>query len=228
MMLNNRGLGVLLNTNPLIGLVFWLCTISSEAAMLDIYIVDVDGKAVPELIVYAEPMHQQALPSNQERIEVGQYHKAFAPYVSVTQLGNAIQFSNQDDITHHIYSAVGQNKFSFKIKAGTQLLKKDFVEQGEVAMGCNIHDWMSGYLLLLTTPYYTKTDHQGLAQLEVSVAGGYRLTVWHPQLQEPNKQLERVIDVQHNQEITLKLTQVLAALPNQKNDEDFEFLSDYE
>ena len=98
------------------------------------------------MVVYLQPEDDISLPFNEKVVEVGQFDRSFTPYISIMQLGNKVNFKNKDDITHHIYSPIGDNKFSFKIRAGESQMKSDFQQTGEVAMGCNIHDWMSGYL----------------------------------------------------------------------------------
>lgn len=201
--------------------------ISSFAVNVSVTTLSVKGKPLTGLVVYVEPLEHQAMPVNHKTVVVGQHFKAFAPYISVTQLGNPVEFINQDDITHHIYSAVGKDRFSFKIKAGQQRIKTNFSEPGEVAMGCNIHDWMSGYLLLLKTPYYAKTDSNGKVVLTIIQPGKYQLTVWHPQMQEPNNRIKQIIDLQTDKTITIRLTSNMKPLPAQKSADDFDFLSDY-
>lgn len=180
-----------------------------------------------DLIVYLEPLDEIPLPTTTKTIEIDQRNKAFTPYISVMQLGNKVNFINQDDITHHIYSPIGDNKFEFKIRAGKQLLKADFQAAGEVAMGCNIHDWMSGYLLILDTPYFAKTNKKGEASLSVAQAGRYTLTVWHPQLTTPDHKISQTVNLTADQSITVNVEGKLTLLPVQKSDEDFDFLNDY-
>lgn len=102
------------------------------------------------MVVYLQPQDDIFLTLNENIVEVGQFDRSFTPYISVIQLGNTVNFKNRDDITHHIYSPIGDNKFSYKINAGQSASKSDFQQTGEVAMDCNIHDWMSGYLLNIT------------------------------------------------------------------------------
>jgi len=56
---------------------------------------------------------------------------------------------------------------------------------GIVALGCNIHDWMIAYIVILPTPWFAKTDTGGGAVVGGLPAGRYRLEVWHPRLAKP-------------------------------------------
>ena len=179
------------------------------------------------MVVYLQPQDDISLPLNENIVEVGQFDRSFTPYISVMQLGNTVNFKNRDDITHHIYSPIGDNKFSYKINAGQSASKSNFQQTGEVAMGCNIHDWMSGYLLILDTPLFGKTNQAGILSLAVPQLGKYQLIVWHPQLDTANNRFSQQVDLSVNHNITVKLENKILKISEQKNEEDFDFLSDY-
>jgi hypothetical protein len=56
-----------------------------------------------------------------------------------------------------------------------------FDRPGLVTLGCNIHDWMVGYVMVVSTPHFGKTDASGNVRLRELPAGGYQVHVWHPQ-----------------------------------------------
>ena len=203
----------------------WSCQLFAQ--QIQIEVVDPKQKPVADVVAYIVPLDQQDLPTTDNIIEIGQFDKSFAPYISVMQKGNTVKFSNRDDITHHIYSPLGANKFSFKIKAGQHHTKTDFDQAGVVTMGCNIHDWMSGHLLILDTPYFAKTDKKGAATIDILQQGKYQLTIWHPQLKEPENRLSLIFNSKEKQKLQLALTQAMNNIPEQSNEDDFDFLSDY-
>ncbi|WDD98586.1 hypothetical protein [Thalassomonas actiniarum] len=208
-------------------LAFALLSLPLHALSLKVQVVDPADKPLENMVVYLEPLGGQQQGKTTKTVDIGQVNKTFTPYISVIQSGNAVRFYNQDDITHHIYSVTGSHKFSIKIRSGQEMLKQDFVETGEVVMGCNIHDWMSGYLLVLDTPYFDKTNSGGQLILDVAEPGQYRITVWHPQLQEKNNRLVQAFTLLENKSIILKLNQMMAEIPQQQSDDDFYFLSEY-
>jgi hypothetical protein len=58
-------------------------------------------------------------------------------------------------------------------------------------LGCNIHDGMLGYILVVDTPYFGLTDGNGSLQLDAP-QGEYAIHVWTPRarpavLPEPSK-----------------------------------------
>ncbi|WDE05898.1 hypothetical protein SG34_002910 [Thalassomonas viridans] len=215
------------NFRPLLFFVFCFWSLTSHAIEVKVQVVDPAAKPLENIVVYLEPLDGQQQAKTGKTLDIGQVNKTFTPYISVMQSGNTVRFYNQDDITHHIYSVTGSHKFSIKIRSGEQMLKQDFTQAGEVVMGCNIHDWMSGYLLVLDTPYFDKTDSQGQLVLDVAEPGQYRLTAWHPQMQEKDNRLVKTFALPENQSIIFKLNQTMAEIPQQQSDDDFYFLSEY-
>ena len=185
------------------------------------------GTKLADMVVYLEPLDGQILERSSKEVVVGQLGKSFAPYISVSQVGSKVNFVNQDDITHHIYSAGSDNKFSFKIRAGKTNSSTLFEHASEVAMGCNIHDWMSGYLLLVNTPHFGKTDEAGQVSFNLAEHGKYKVVVWHPQMQADNNRMTQEKDITKHDTFTFTLKNEMENIPTQENDDDFEFLSDY-
>tara|TARA_R110001583_G_scaffold22238_1_gene83541 strand:- start:15138 stop:15716 length:579 start_codon:yes stop_codon:yes gene_type:complete len=187
----------------------------------------VNNKPLNNIVVYLEPLMNQSLPQRKESISVTQNNKAFAPYITVSQSSSKVNFVNKDDITHHIYSANSENKFSFIIRSGEKNATKQFNHSAEIAMGCNIHDWMSGYLVVVDTPYFAKTDQQGIASFSVDELGKYRIVIWHPQMQEKNNRM--MIDKNLSEDrsiIAVTLQKEMNEIPQQISP-DFDFISDY-
>ena len=198
------------------------------AAGITVEVVDVNNKAVAGLVVYLEPLENQYLQSTQVKpLIIYQSDKAFSPYVSVISKGAIATFSNKDDITHHIYSVASKNRFSFRIKSGSSNQTEPLSVTGKILMGCNIHDWMSGYLMIVDTPLYSKTNPYGETTLEIPVLGRYNLVVWHPQLSEKNQSISREITVTDGKHYQVRLTKEMAEFTGQENPDGFDFLDDY-
>jgi len=218
----------------LIASVFFTNMSSVHGQNIVIEVLDPQSVGVGDVVVYLTPLETNiSLPKNTTPLIITQKNKKFAPYLAVTQQGSALSFNNQDDFTHHIYSVAGKNRFEFKIKAGKDKTSPILNHAGEIAMGCNIHDWMSGYVLVVDTPYYGKTNQQGKATFDLSSAGKYKVVVWHPQLELKNYRFEKLFEVnsttQSNPPLAwkIKLPKTLLPVPEQENQDEFEFLEGY-
>ena len=71
-----------------------------------------------------------------------------------------------------------------------------FDKPGVVVLGCNIHDWMLGYVYVTDDPWFATSDDDGSLKLDQLPAGRYRVTLWHPQSVDMQPQSGGEIDVQ--------------------------------
>ena len=117
----------------------------------------------------------------------------FIPYVTVVQVGTAIDFPNNDTTRHHVYSFSPPKRFEIKLYVGKPGQPVVFDKPGEVAIGCNIHDWMESHVLVVESPYFAKTAADGRALVANVPAGRYRLRLWHPlQKAQPQPQSQPI------------------------------------
>jgi plastocyanin len=141
---------------------------------------DTSGKPVADAVVYAAPVSGPLEARASRTMAVEQLDREFVPYVSVIQTGTAVAFPNRDAILHHVYSFSPAKTFEFKLYTGKSPSEVRFDKPGIVTLGCNIHDWMIAYILVVSTPHFARTDESGVARIRDIPAGGYELRVWHP------------------------------------------------
>jgi plastocyanin len=190
---------------------------------VQVSVQDKNGNAVSNIVVYLTPLDGQKLPQSSDIVTVSQKNRAFSPYITVSQTQKTVHFVNHDDITHHIYSADNDNKFAFKIRAGDEHFSENFNREAEIAMACNIHDWMSGYLLIVDTPYFAKTDNNGEVSFSLNNMGNYRVVVWHPQLPTEQHRLSQEQNIIDNTKLSFILTKDLESIPTQESSEGFDY-----
>lgn len=165
----------------------WLCSASVLAADLSVQLTDAQGGAVADAAVYALPTNGRP-PKGSLKAVIGQADKTFIPYVSVVQAGTAVSFPNRDTVRHHVYSFSAPKVFDLKLYAGTPAQPVVFDKPGLVALGCNIHDWMLAYVLVVDTPWFGVSQDKGEALIENLPSGDYKLVVWHPRMREETMQ----------------------------------------
>ncbi|PTP50615.1 hypothetical protein [Vibrio splendidus] len=163
---------------------FILISAKLEAQPISVQVSQQGGAPVTNAVVEIHVRQPQVRESKQRQtLIISQNDRKFSPFISVVEVGRKVEFINQDRISHHIYSLVGPEQFSFMLKPGNNKMQKVFWSTGIAAMGCNIHDWMSGYLKIVGTPYYGLTDEQGTFKLQLPIDYSIsNVTVWHPQL----------------------------------------------
>ena len=93
------------------------------------------------------------LPEKRGREIVDQINLEFVPHVKPVVVGSPVYFPNKDDVRHHVYSFSPAKRFELPLYSGTPAAPVVFDRPGIVAIGCNIHDWMLGYIYVAETPY---------------------------------------------------------------------------
>jgi hypothetical protein len=142
------------------------------------------------------------------RAAMAQKDIAFTPGTLVVAKGASVAFPNLDKVRHSVYSFSKAARFEIDLYGRDQTRSQDFPLPGTVALGCNIHDEMRGYIRVVDTPYAGKTDQSGIVKLTTVPAGGYQMNVWHPRARTPGGEFRRSFRVsagQAMQTITLSL-----------------------
>ncbi len=155
--------------------------IAAAPATLAATVKDAKGALVTDAVVSLIPLDSPAPAPAEPPAEIAQQTQEFLPYVTVVQAGTQVVFPNRDTVQHHVYSLSKAKKFELPLYNPGQKESLVFESTGLVTLGCNIHDWMIAYLLVVPTPYFAKTDDQGRATV-AAPAGRYRAEVWHPRL----------------------------------------------
>jgi len=156
-----------------------LLTVEVDAASFEAMVRLPSGGPLPDAAVVLEPVSGKA-PTQMTRVRIEQRDREFVPYLSIVQKGAPITFPNHDKIKHHVYSFSPAKTFELKLYSGQPAQPVVFDTAGEVALGCNIHDWMEAHVLVVDTPWFARTGADGIAHIKHVPPGEYRLRVWHP------------------------------------------------
>lgn len=179
-----------------------------QAATLDAFVTDEAGKPLADAVVVATPSGDTAGRSaGGKTSDVAQQGRQFMPYVRAVQAGTAVSFPNRDDVRHHVYSFSPAKVFELKLYRGTPEKPIVFDKPGVVTLGCNIHDWMLGYIYVTDSPYFGVSGADGHVNMSNLPAGAYVVRAWHPASIASEADSQRGIDVARdtNQELAFKL-----------------------
>lgn len=166
----------------LLGCAGALLAASAQAADVQVQVQDASGRPLADAVVFLESEQARRQVRPVAGLEMAQNHKQFVPQVLIVPVGSEVRFPNHDTVRHHVYSFSPAKKFELKLYAGTPAQPVRFEQSGVVVLGCNIHDQMVGWVLVLDTPYYAQTSASGQAALSAVPAGRYRLRTWHARL----------------------------------------------
>ena len=155
----------------------------AQTAEIAARVVDEQGRPVADAVVVAVPSDGSLrLPARPREGVVDQVDKEFTPKVTAILVGTSVSFPNNDNVRHQVYSFSPAKRFELPLYAGVPAQPVVFDKAGVVVLGCNIHDWMVGYVYVSESPYFAKTGQDGRALIGELPPREYVVRVWHAQL----------------------------------------------
>jgi len=190
-----------------------------HAETIDVIVVDADGVPVPEVAVFIEQDGVSAQRAAPASAIMDQRDQQFVPHVLVVQMGASVLFPNNDTIGHHVYSFSKPNDFVLPLYTGDPHDPVTFNHDGVVMLGCNIHDHMLGYIVVVDTEIFGLTDASGRVSLRVAdSARSYVVNIWSPRIRDGEQERRKVVDNASStkSELTFALQKKLRAPHQQK------------
>lgn len=187
---------------------FSVCAQSHPSITFDI--TDAEGTAVRNSVITLTPTDGKYPQDNGPKPQaiMNQIDKQFVPHVLVVQTNTEISFPNADNLFHHVYSFSPTKQFELKLYKEFTAEPLLFEAPGVVDIGCNIHDWMLGYIVVSDSPYFVKTDENGQGSLQLP-KGEYTLTYWHPEMQNAMPFASKTLTVTESTTISASLDSVV-------------------
>lgn len=166
--------------DPVLGLLAYCAASCAWATPLSVTVVDANGMLV-DAVVSLEQARPVAAGGAPRTVEMDQVNSQFVPAVLAVRTGTLVRFPNNDQIRHQVYSFSAAKRFELPLFQGSTAAPVRFDQAGLVTVGCNIHDWMLGYIYVTQDPWYGVTDSKGQVTFANLPTGSYSLTLWHPQ-----------------------------------------------
>ena len=152
-------------------------------------------KSAENIAVYVDVIADKKFDAPKDHVVVDQRKMTFIPLVVVVQQGTTVEFLNSDPVGHNVYwpSISGNKKLSHNLGTWPKGEKKPFQfnDLGTASLLCNVHPEMSGYVVVVPTPYFAVTDKEGNFEIKNIPAGKYTLKTWS----EDGKPTSQAVDV---------------------------------
>lgn len=117
---------------------------------------------------------------------VNQHHLEFVPHVLVILKGTTVDFLNSDPTLHNVYWPWISGNKKLARNLGTRPEGKTvsfaYDNLGIVPLLCNVHPEMSGYVVVVSTPYFAVTGSGGSFAIKGVPPGHYTLKGWSEKL----------------------------------------------
>jgi len=169
------------------------CPAAAYAAPVTIDLRGPDGAVLTDAVVMVEVPGARA-DALRGPFVMEQKAIAFQPHVLVVPVGASVSFPNRDTVRHHVYSFSKAKKFDLKLYGREDQRSIVFGTAGIVMLGCNIHDSMSGVIVVSATPYAAKVNGAGRVTFDVP-AGSATVRVWSPSIRAAGNSLSQSITI---------------------------------
>src|SRR5579864_6460546 len=145
--------------------------------------VSVQGlRSAQDIAVYIDAIPGKHFDAPAQHVVIDQRKMTFVPHVAVVLQGATVDFLNSDPVGHNVYwpSISGNKKLAHNLGTWPQGETKSFTftELGAVPLLCNVHTQMSGYVVVVPTPYFAVTDAQGKFLIKDVPPGHYVIKAW--------------------------------------------------
>lgn len=181
------------------------------AGTVQVRVVGPDEQPVSDVAVFVQQSGSANTNARKPAAAVmDQRNRRFVPHILVVQKGAAVSFPNSDVIAHHVYSFSKLNRFVLPLYKGTPPDAVVFDHDGVVILGCNIHDGMLGYIVVVDTDVFAKTNDDGRAELTIDdSATSYEINIWSPRIRDTEGHLVQTVSGTVSGEITFALEKKL-------------------
>lgn len=168
----------------------------APAATVSIDVRGADGKPLAGAVVMVDTAAKPVVPVKLGYAYVmAQQNITFVPHILIVPTGSSVSFPNRDKVRHHVYSFSKAKKFDLKLYGRDETRSVVFDKPGVVALGCNIHDAMSGFIHVVDTPFAAQTDADGHVVLTGVPAGVASVRVWHPTIRANDNMLTQAVTI---------------------------------
>jgi len=132
----------------------------------------------PLAVVYLEGNF--APPASLPTKSIAQKDLDFVPALLPVQAGTRVEFPNEDDTYHNIFSYSPAKRFDLgRYRPDERPIPSEiFDKPGLVTLRCDIHEHMRGLILVLNTPHFVTTDSAGHFRLTGLPPGKFTLKAW--------------------------------------------------
>jgi len=106
----------------------------------------------------------------------------YDPHVAVVPVGTTVEYHNSDTVSHNVHTYPKRNlAMNPTIPAGAKETQK-LEKVDEIQIGCDIHPWMSSYLIVTDTPFYAVSGKDGSFSIAGLPEGTHKVDWWHEKL----------------------------------------------
>lgn len=208
--------------------------IQNGSTSTQITIVDTQGRLLNNIVVELSALETDSTNTSLQEDHtpnltvMEQINQQFVPHILAVPAGTHVSFPDTDTVRHHVYSFSKAKSFEIAISQQSIPSSIVFEKAGIVELGCNIHDWMLGYIYVAESPFFTQTNEAGNAIFSSLESGEYEVKIWHPRLHQKDLQKTYKLNITSKQVNQLTITLTHKLIPSYAEFDNVHGLGEYE
>jgi plastocyanin len=139
-------------------------------------------KELSNAVVWIENPPGDAPPAKESKVEMDQKACVFIPRIVVVPAKGTVFFLNSDRLLHNIHATPSLNVEVNRTQPKNRSIPVTFAKPEIVRISCDLHPWMTAWVVVAAHPYYAITGEKGQFAFDNLPPGQYRLKVWHERL----------------------------------------------
>jgi plastocyanin len=112
------------------------------------------------------------------------------PRVLALPAGSIVQFPNQDDVFHNLFSYSKPKRFDLGRYPKGESQSVTFDAKGQIDLRCEVHDHIRGYIHVFDHPYFTVAAEDGSYTIPKVPPGKYTLVAWKEFFESVRQEIE--------------------------------------
>jgi plastocyanin len=115
----------------------------------------------------------------------------YVPHVVAVMVGQEVDVKNSDPFMHNVHSlAIDNQPFNFAQPVPSEKKLEPFHQVENIKVKCDVHPWMSAYIVVLDNPYFAVSDEDGKYTIDGNGLpdGTYDLYAWQEKYGESKPQ----------------------------------------
>lgn len=139
------------------------------------------GGEVKNVVVRIVKGLSGTFPTPADEVVMDQRGCVYAPRVVVAQAGQTVAIKNSDQTLHNVHTYKGPSTLFNQAQVGGQAaIKKKAPGAGDVVkFKCDVHPWMTGWLVVTDSPFFAITGADGAFNIPNVPPGAYTVEAWH-------------------------------------------------
>jgi plastocyanin len=141
-------------------------------------------------VVYLERAPRGAFAELEERhARMDQRDERFVPHVLAITVGSVVDFPNNDQTYHNVFSLSDTRTFDLGRYAAGHSKAIRFERPGIVRVFCDIHSHMNAFILVFAHRYFSLTDAEGHYHIDNVPPGTYTVVMWNEAWPQESRQV---------------------------------------